>query len=575
MSRVRWLAPSPLWDDLLGNAAAFRAPALLRFASDDFIPQFQSVLEQRPRDLRGFVARPETWREPGAGLDLVRTGDLRLYQPVHGRFYMVTATLACRVPGLPEHTVDVAAGEVVAFVVRRIAEITDENGAVVDQVEQAWVKRADGSHGWTEATSPFTLVPDEEQHPMFGAAFKGAGDLERRVFGGLIPASRRESYVGGRELAPAAVVATPVVPGSIDDPRVLDFQGRFLEPLVELEAWFRDEKAEGSPRHARALDAAEQATAPMLLDLHDFLRDELENVWRVMTSAPNAPTLPQGQQALLNELETLGLYTRTAGNRATLPEAAVNAAAHRSELEALLAPVVWPTGYVPRLLVGDPRATPVTSTPTPDPADDDTHLQYLLARVTSPEEVPGLGVRRLKALVMAALAEEGEAPIIDPAQLPARAPLNAQGDDWFVVRCAYLRPNCGKLSPPLVSDASARFKLASFFEPEAPARHLRVALPVDTSPATLRKYNRNVSFMLSDQLRQQMNRIKDMEKLIDGDVDAPAALNIGMICSFSIPIITICALILLMILVSLLNIIFWWLPFFRICFPLPTLKAKG
>jgi hypothetical protein len=35
----------------------------------------------------------------------------------------------------------------------------------------------------------------------------------------------------------------------------------------------------------------------------------------------------------------------------------------------------------------------------------------------------------------------------------------------------------------------------------------------------------------------------------------------------SIPIITICALILLMIIVQLLNIIFWWLPFFRICLP--------
>jgi len=27
--------------------------------------------------------------------------------------------------------------------------------------------------------------------------------------------------------------------------------------------------------------------------------------------------------------------------------------------------------------------------------------------------------------------------------------------------------------------------------------------------------------------------------------------------------------------VILLNIVFWWLPFFKICFPLPKLKAKG
>ena len=48
-----------------------------------------------------------------------------------------------------------------------------------------------------------------------------------------------------------------------------------------------------------------------------------------------------------------------------------------------------------------------------------------------------------------------------------------------------------------------------------------------------------------------------------------------MICTLSIPIITICALILLMIIVLLLDFIFRWLPFFIICFPLPRFKAKS
>ena len=42
-----------------------------------------------------------------------------------------------------------------------------------------------------------------------------------------------------------------------------------------------------------------------------------------------------------------------------------------------------------------------------------------------------------------------------------------------------------------------------------------------------------------------------------------------MICSLSIPIITICALILLMIIVSILNIVFFWMPLFKICLPKP------
>jgi hypothetical protein len=48
----------------------------------------------------------------------------------------------------------------------------------------------------------------------------------------------------------------------------------------------------------------------------------------------------------------------------------------------------------------------------------------------------------------------------------------------------------------------------------------------------------------------------------------------GMICSLSIPIITICALILLIIIVSLLDLIFHWLPWFIVCFPVPGLKGK-
>jgi hypothetical protein len=48
----------------------------------------------------------------------------------------------------------------------------------------------------------------------------------------------------------------------------------------------------------------------------------------------------------------------------------------------------------------------------------------------------------------------------------------------------------------------------------------------------------------------------------------------GLVCSFSIPIITICALILLIIFVKLLDMVFFWMPFFQICLPLPKFSAK-
>lgn len=46
-------------------------------------------------------------------------------------------------------------------------------------------------------------------------------------------------------------------------------------------------------------------------------------------------------------------------------------------------------------------------------------------------------------------------------------------------------------------------------------------------------------------------------------------LGIQWICSFSLPVITLVAMILLMIMISLLNIVFFWLPWVRICLPFP------
>jgi hypothetical protein len=129
------------------------------------------------------------------------------------------------------------------------------------------------------------------------------------------------------------------------------------------------------------------------------------------------------------------------------------------------------------------------------------------------------------------------------------------------------------LHDDVVGDPSAAFAIASLFDPDAPQRPVQIALPLDTSPAAFRKARKNVTIMLADQLKQQMQRVKKIKDLENGTLeDAP--LDVGLVCSLSIPIITICALILLMIIVSLLNLVFWWLPFFKICLPL-GLKAKG
>jgi hypothetical protein len=161
----------------------------------------------------------------------------------------------------------------------------------------------------------------------------------------------------------------------------------------------------------------------------------------------------------------------------------------------------------------------------------------------------------------------------DPANQPLPK-LDPHAEARYVLRCVYQRPQCGKLHDDVVSSASDEFAIASHFDFDAPHRKITISLPIDTSPAGLRKFPKNVTFLLSDQLKQQMGRIKDLKSTMDGDID-DASIDVGMICSLSIPIISICALILLMIFVVLLNLVFWWLPFFRICLPLSLSKGSS
>ena len=115
-------------------------------------------------------------------------------------------------------------------------------------------------------------------------------------------------------------------------------------------------------------------------------------------------------------------------------------------------------------------------------------------------------------------------------------------------------------------------------------------LPLDTSPAGLRKYDKNTAFMISDVLCNQLSGLnnltlgdlvlsvlpwpfhKDLSVSTGGDGSCDPGT--GSMCTFSIPIITICAMIILMIFVKLLDIALFWMAFFRICLPLPNFKGK-
>src|SRR5260370_28787577 len=71
MHPIRWQAPQPLWARFGATVAAAATaadqtrPAILRFASDEFMDQLLAMLAAAPPQLGQVLARPETWRSPG------------------------------------------------------------------------------------------------------------------------------------------------------------------------------------------------------------------------------------------------------------------------------------------------------------------------------------------------------------------------------------------------------------------------------------------------------------------------------------------------------------------------------
>ena len=131
------------------------------------------------------------------------------------------------------------------------------------------------------------------------------------------------------------------------------------------------------------------------------------------------------------------------------------------------------------------------------------------------------------------------------------------------------RSDCG--CPPLTvwTAPAGPVRIVPWFEGgEAPPTLIELPAP----SALKGKIAPNVAFKVPEEIQKFMSGMK-LDKLMQGEQPGPR-WGFGMICGFSIPIITICAFIVLQIFLALFHILFWWLPFIRICIPFPR-KEDG
>jgi hypothetical protein len=671
---LSWLSPSPTWGGVdLGqpaNREEFLRPAILRFANDAFMDDLLNVLAYRPDRLREWRAVPETWDKPmrtpptAAPLALAEpisklsvrlsrlralppattalatqtaptvvasAAPLKLYQPIQQRHYMITASLVCQRPGLPDRRLDPTKQERAAYVLRRImlpdgadapaADSTewDEYAFVIGPTGPSW-QRVDKIAGRSDR-----LLTGEERLPLFSLGYDQTPDHKRRVFGAVIPVGRREAYLAARVKDPLASsgdgsgdMGTSDVPPV--DPRALMFQMQVTGPwrnLVEqsldeiikfektlnLGKFFGDDPPTSFSPDAPARTATQEQTISWyaLLDFERFLNGYLPRVHDVLAGKRDRTDLNGPELQLLEWLEGLVLSPAVqnalgAQVKHTLAEALALLAQTPAIGVGLEAVDVlydasdpnpdprWPSFRFPlasSLLGNTLAANTLTKGPFPFTVEGQDMSGRAATRQDALDQIDAV-LQALDKLV------EGALPAIDPATAAPELPIDTKPQldsraAWFAIRCVYERPNCGPFDPPIVSEPTTPFQMAGFFDPEAPVRPVRLPMPFDISPAGLRKFPKGATLMISDMLCGQLKRIRQLtlgdlvlsvlpwpfhKDLPSVDGNGPCADSMGEFCSLSIPIVTLAALILLIIIVALFDLFFHWLPFLFFCFPL-------
>jgi hypothetical protein len=621
---VEWTMAAPLWQ-FAGdpqnslNRQQFRTPTILRFATDSFMEEFLNLLNTEPQRLNEFVAAPESWSTPptepapppsASGMALVlfrarnaavrklqaRGGQvlgqlpttvpgkvLKLYQPVHGRFYLVATCLVCRMLGLPDRRIDAGVQERATFVMRLLQPHADADPQNPDPGQCDEFALVNGA--WVTASAPATLVAGEEQHPLSPAAYTADDQRSRRLLVGLVPVGDRERLLQAVQPNPAGQPALPPV----IDARQMLLKSQVLGPLSNLEQLAQTIQAAALPDPAFPLtndqETARQAAVPVILQRGNNQLQQMS--WYVLLD------LARYLQANLDGSLWQAIQSKDGSNLSSTLKPIWNTLSGATYSGLSMLDALQKTFDAADTLEGMK-----TTYPTPDGTTQWPSFSFQFYQVSTAQIQTVIGFSNkndratFEQLIVNALPPPPANPL--PPRSVAQANANPQRRVWFSMRCVLERPNCGALTPPLVSEPTVAFELSPYFDPEAPSRPIRIGLPIDTTPAGLRKFDRNTAFVMSDTLCGQVNKMSGMSfadlvlsvlpfpfhKDMGGGGGKPCddggspPISAGLVCSFSIPIITIVALILLIIFVKLLDIIFFWMPFFQICLPLPKFSAK-
>ena len=517
------------------------APALLQRNDDDFV---ESTLE----DLRTPAGRA-TLREKVAS---TRTAAqvLKLFQPVQRQFHLAVIEAWCDTAGTPR--IDPAKVDSAGLVLRRV------RGTGASRHLEAWMKSGGRLHGWVrvaqgvEQASPVALQRlarrpvspsidreltrfaleredarlDEHVVPLFMAPPDVCRDAKQTLFYGLVPTTSAE--IAEVPVDPAQALGDDFGPGSADfrDHLVEALRGDAMPFVLAGEimrgGWFEAVEMPGDSPPS----------------------DVPASHWNTLRTASGANGMKRFIRLLRQLASEFDAFGDGAESRSVF-----------AELEAIRLPLVLRPGETVHrtvsaggflelasrvLLERDPSA-PLPEMPLSWPALDAAARQ------------------RLGTALSRAVARR----FMEIKRQPGR--FDEPGAQYVVRAFVRLKPHGTCPAQTAWSAYSEPFVIAPWYE-GAGAPPVQVSLPDVTDRNLLKSLKPNVAFVVPPPLQGLLSgNPKDM---LEGK-GSTGGFTIGWICSFSLPIITICAFICLNIFLSLFDLIFRWMFFIKICIPFP------
>jgi len=454
-------------------------------------------------------------------------GVLELSQPVHRRFHMVLLEAFCREPGSPR--VDPAKLDGMGMVIRRSAGIA----------RQGWITDGTRRLGW-KTISQGDLDPDPTRRTWIR---RGApGQIDTLILARHMPTPPAEE----------------IVPLFVAPPDLCDKLGRtILYGLIPVTSGERQDEPEPPPDYT--------SLPP---DEAQLLRDHLSEYLKQRA----ALSMPRPKERLLPDWNPVSLNPAAGGDAGRLNAFGIFLQQLMVELDA------FGNGTAARELLRllDTLQLPMdrdafgritASMPAGQFAKAAAHILIAGEANTSdlrmPLEWPAISAslgQRLTAQALACLSQR------HTALAPGRPKYDGDAQLYTVRPFIRVRGHDDCPSRLVWGDISETFRILPWWDGDGPAT--KIPLP---SPRDFRKMKPNVAFEVPPSLANLL-RGNPADMLKNPPPDDGGGIGIAWLCSFSIPIITICAFLVLGIFLSLFDLVFRWMAFIKICIPIPKPK---